>query len=306
MWWPTEDYWIVGRELLIYRFLDLAHIPKPQRAKVLSRQLTQLSPFSNFGHFVSPTESGEYMIWFWDEELRLQALETLSQQYSAMAEHIHSLRVVPETILLPFAENGLNTLQCCEGEDVQFWKNGVLESSRWGVGNGKENGKEVVSYGPNWSGVDRRRVVELEDTAWRLGFFVLLLLAAFDAGRLVSVVIENRALSEGALIARTELERVIEERNRVREVKNFNERLLSITSLPNQLSMLAEVDEVIPMGGSIWSWEYGDNNLRVGVSDKDRNDRLYVEQLSSSDMFSDVDLEPGDKPEELVIKLRVE
>ena len=103
--WPAEDYWIVGRELLIFKSVDLDSVPSAHRAQVLAQNVIRLSPFHSTGHYAREKE-GMAEVWMWDESLRLETLGAIGGGDSQVLSKLKRLKVIPETLLFVQGTNG--------------------------------------------------------------------------------------------------------------------------------------------------------------------------------------------------------
>lgn len=306
--WPETSFWIVGRELLLYHYLDLSSIPRKQRSKVLGQKTDQLSPFVDTGHYAIDQE-GHIMLWLWDEELRKSAFQEALAGYSALANHILSLEVIPETLLHAKGQEGKEKVACTVGEDDQIWRSGKLVSSLWvnRIDGDVTADLEVEANflgGPWTDNVDAWPVFS-EQLLWRSGILILLLVAVFQMGSAAGFVWKSSTLSEQLESAREQVASLARIRSEVRSLKTRNNQLLESMGRYDQLSILAEFDGLIPQTATITEWIYLDETLRVQLKDKNLDNRDYLERLGNSRLFNDASIAPGSDAQSAIVSLEV-
>ncbi len=300
--WPQDSYWIVGRELLLFRQLDLRSIEKNQRQKVLQRKAEQASPFVNTGHF-SQEVDGLVMLWLWDEDLRQSAVSEVLQDYSALSSHIMNLSVVPETIFQSRSVAGEVEQACSTGGDAQVWSNGVLQSSHW-IPTSSQNYDGFIEV--PWTTDSRSYLFSHESLLWRLGLLMLFLTFFYQVGSVLGAAYADSKLDSRIVDAREQVASVAQVRGQVRRVSQQNSQLMEFAGLPGQLGLLAEFDRLLPASATFLDWDYQDNRIKVVIAEDELSNRRYLEALSGSRWFTDVQVTPGAKPDTAVISLMVQ
>jgi len=116
------NYWVLGRELCVYKSLDLSGIAKGERNMALAIQLRQISPFASPGYFVV-FHGNIAQIWLWD---------AAAQKQSALAAKTRQARPLPEALLQNKpTSNGLFLRPCLTGHELQYWQDDSLLLSKW-------------------------------------------------------------------------------------------------------------------------------------------------------------------------------
>jgi len=301
--WPDNDCWIIGRELLIYKFVSLSAVSKPHRRQVLAQNITRLSPFQSTGQYV--IEKGESAeVWIWDEALRLDELSRLIDGSADLDRKLQRLEVIPEALLFKSKLTGRFDQPMAEGVDVQIWNEGRLTNSSWQL-NGGDKAESNASKTKSWLGELDRNTRDLESIIWRLGVWLLGLFLVYQVGAYLgwTMAIEEyeRAYAEETVRA----SELIELRNEARLQRQLSDQLTVWYSQPLQMSVIAEFDGLIPETAELRSWSYDDRKLMVLVFDPELNNRTYVENLEGSQSFADVRIEPGVEVNTAMIELAV-
>ncbi len=294
--WPAVDYWIVGRELLIYSLVELSEIPKKQRPKVLGQKVRRLSPFDRTGRYVYWCENGSAMVWLWDEALRQQAVEKLCELYAPVREKLVQLEPLPETLLYPRTTEGATITRCIRGFDRQRWLDRRLVSSEWlpartGQIDTPAEAEHLTLSEP-WAQDSSEVLFPSERLWWRVGFALLAVVLAFQAGGYLGWKLESASLESQVETARSSTEATVQIRSKARRQQQENELMSRWLQHPSQLKMLAEFDDRMPATVSIREWNYLDGELKVTIEDEALDNRSYIESLSESTLFSSVQIEP--------------
>ena len=303
--WPTGDYWIVGRELLIYKSVSLLLVPKPHRQQVLAQNITRLSPFQSTGQYVIEKE-GSAEVWIWDEALRLEEVRRVINSSAGLDRKLQRVSSIPETLLFKPNLTGRFDQPMAEGVDVQIWHDGRLTNSSWQL-DGGGNYESNVSKPESWLDELDRNSRDFEPIIWRLGFWLFGLSLCYQigvySGWTNAIEEHERKYAEETIRASG----LIELRNEARLERQLSDQLTIWYSQPLQMSVIAEFDGLIPETAKLRSWSYDNRKLRVLVFDPELNNRTYVENLAESESFADVKIEPGVELNtamiELVVKL---
>lgn len=300
--WPRTSAWIVGREMLLYLYLDLTSIPKAQRKKVIQRKAEQASPFAHTGHY-HHDEDGSVMLWLWDEALRERAIAEVLEDYSALREHILSIEPIPETVLRSRGCSGNATQACFAGEDLQQWLNGILVSSEW---KSTSLDEQPGFIDEPWLEKQVGLLTASEPLLWRFGALLLFLVLAFQSGSLFGNYYLAESLEKQLADSREDVAAMAQSRGNVRKIKQQNAQLLRWTDAASQLAILAEFDRLVPPTADFKEWDFENERLRVVIEDRELNNRVYLESLVTSDLFADVQIAPGSKPRTATITLEVD
>lgn len=300
--WPDRDYWIVGREHLLYDCISLADIPANHQTKVLDQKIRRMSPFNDTGRYVF--RQGEYaMVWVWDESRRRAAVEDLKTRYASMASHFEKLSPLPETVLYPRAAEGEVQQACCSGADMQRWQDSVMRSSRWVWVANPVTLPEPANE--PWTESRKLSVDGAEQIVWRGGLLILFLIVLFQLGAYAGWHMEKNTMADRVDASRANMALLMEERRKVRLIQNDNQQLNEWLAVPSQISILADFDELMPTSVEITAWDYEDGGLKITIIDENLDNRAYVERMASGARFDNVRVEPGADTGTAVVSLSV-
>jgi hypothetical protein len=116
-------YWVVSRALCRFFKVPLAaEAAVSNQLDALALQVARLSPFAETGSHFHFTEDF-VSLWLWD----LQAVRNAGE---AIGVDVARLWILPETALLPAAEEGVRLVRTIEGVEAQSWRKGSLVASR--------------------------------------------------------------------------------------------------------------------------------------------------------------------------------
>lgn len=324
--WPKNGYWIVARELVLYRVVDLTHVPELLRSKVIEKRILQLSPFQHTAHHLCII--GDHaMLWMWDKLLQNQSVDAYFQQqeHSGNSQDGSDLTVLPESVLYIPHQNGFVKQPCVVGDELQHWVAGVLVNAQWVPETGdclrfiRDCGVdhtiavEWQEAGSDWLErpwtIDKNRGIHtlLEETfLLRAGLFVLLFACAMQLGELVGWKYESAQIESAIENKREQLMPILSVREKAIQQQESNSQLISWYDSASQLEILAEFDRLLKFDSmQIVEWQYQQDNLVVTVRDDNIDNRAYVESLSSSPLFSNVRVEPGLQPDTIKVSLKI-
>ena len=106
---------VVGRDHCQYLCLDLRHLPASKRKDSLKYQILSHSPWAAAG-YQAVWHKGYAQLWLWPE---------LSQDGGSSVSYAEAVFWQP-----PDAD-GMHLYKCAVGYDLQYWRNGCLQSSQW-------------------------------------------------------------------------------------------------------------------------------------------------------------------------------
>lgn len=301
--WPTGDYWIVGRELLIYKSISLLAVPKAHRRQVLTQNITRLSPFQSTGHYVIEKEAVAE-VWVWDEAQRLEELGRVVDGSAYLEPRLQRLEAIPETLLFKPKLTGTFEQPMAEGVELQVWKERRLTNSSWQA-NGEAEEENSVSTAESWLGELDRNAPDLEPIIWRLGFWLLGLFMVYQAGVFVGWSFRIDEYEKQHAEETVRAADLIEIRRAARLERQLSDQLTVWHSQPLQMAIIAEFDGLIPETAELRNWSYHERQLRVTVYDPELNNRAYIENLEGSQTFANVKIEPGVLVNTAMIELSV-
>ncbi len=301
--WPDHDYWILSRELTIFECLDFSDVPKRLRARALEKKVTMLSPFKDPGYYVAWTESFA-QVYLWDEALRQRTLDELVASHASHAEHLRRLKPVPEPVLFNAPLEGKTYVECVVGVDAQVWQGARLVASKW-LPEPEDAAAKVLSLPPGpVRGIDESSDIT-EQVWWRSIAFVLLVALVFEFGSWVGLRVAVSQMTQEVSEGRKELAGLLALKNQAEAVRKDNEQLTAWVTPPRQISLLAQVDRLLPDTVKITAWNYQNSELNLTISDENLDNRAYVEALSIAETFESVSVEPGPRNESAIVRLQV-
>jgi hypothetical protein len=291
--------WIISRALCHYRCFDLREIPINRRDSVLQMQIQQWSPFAEHNSF-SVWNQGVAQTWLWDSSKveTFQTEQNLKNPYN-----------IPETVLRPKLENGVQLLKCLDGIEGQIWKDNILIASHWWAEIPDiriwqnflraHNALEFIDVplqdlpflAQAWGKARSAfRSSGLLQERWLIGILLVTFLTAFIwEGVFVykwqsaysSLQKEIETLNEKANPILTAKSQTIEEQKHV-------ERLLGLDLYPNNLELMAKIAEKLPQNIKIIEWHYQTGELSFSIEGGTIEPSYYVSTYQAIPLFSDV------------------
>lgn len=317
---PGPRQWVIARSLCLHRVFLLGDIPPEARKNALNIRIRQWTPFTDTGSYV--VWSGETaQVWIWDESKRREAAKAAGADIS---------RMLPETVLRQPSDNDtLRLISCADGFEAQIWKHGILSASHWWANRlpMKEWIRFLVAHDldprikvpapetaewlnrPWGKTADRNLLSDFpREKLWVSLAMAMLIFVLIWQG--VSVCRWHRGLAviqERIDILSQEAEPVLEARNQAEKYRQIAEHLISLATAPAQLELMAAVGEKIPpKKARLAEWHYNQGNLIFTLKGENLDPRYYVKNYQALPRFKEVTAEPGTRPGELVVKLRIE
>jgi len=303
------DAWVVGRNKLLYRLIEVGHVEKKHRSKALEQKIRQMSPFQNTGSYVYPyADSGAFSVWVWDEDVRLTLLAGLVEVLAISSELLSRLPVYPEPCLKLKKSDRECVTACGYGYDQQKWVSEQLVASRWlppeAIDADARETKLVYEPSP-WVGKERMWADRLNERSLLPAVAgVLLVLLLFPVGQWLGWEVKLAVVGDEIRQEQSRLGEVIAKRNEAIELHASNRALKTIVDDISQFRVMAIFDEAVTSTSlSILEWKYHQRKLTVNIVDEELDNRSYVEQLSAVDVFRDVRVDPGIGPSEAFISI---
>ncbi|MCV6637200.1 hypothetical protein [Candidatus Albibeggiatoa sp. nov. NOAA] len=113
--------WVIARSLCFYRVFDLTAIPAARRSEALKLKIRQWTPLTQYANYIV-WQGALAQVWIWDAQKQTEQ----QQEFK-----IKSAYSIPETLLQPKLEQGIQLVQCMEGVEAQYWQDNILKHSRW-------------------------------------------------------------------------------------------------------------------------------------------------------------------------------
>jgi|WetSurMetagenome_2_1015567.scaffolds.fasta_scaffold05640_2 hypothetical protein len=291
--------WVISRALCHYHCFDLREIPINRRDAVLEMQIQQWSPFGKANSF-SVWNQGVAQTWVWDFSI----IET-----AQIDQNLKNPYALPETLLRPKLENGVQLLKCLDGVEGQIWKDNILIASRWWaeIPDIKiwqnflraYNALEFVDVPLQQTGFLAQawgksrtafRSSGLLQERWLVGVLSTIFLMALSWE---GVFVYKWQSAYSSL--RKEIETLNEKANPILTAKTQTlneqkhiERLLGLDAYPNNLELMAKIAEKLPQNIKIIEWHYQIGDLSFVLEGSPLEPSYYVSTYQSIPSFGDV------------------
>ena len=304
------DAWLVGRQALLYRLIEVGQVDKKLRTKALEQQVRRMSPFQNTGSYVYPyADSGAFSVWVWDEDVRLALLADLVKRLAVSTEALSRLPVYPEPCLKLKKDEKDGVIRCGHGYEQQQWVSKRLVASRWLPPEAHDADEdEILAFETAPWGREQLDWADRVDERFLLPAVagILLVIMLFPVGQLLGWELKRSALENEIRQEQSRLAQVIAKRDKAVELQASSGELEVIVGGSSQLRMMTIFDEAVTSTSlMILEWEYQQGKLAVKIADKELDNRSYVEQLSAVNGFGDVRVDPGVRPTEAVITITI-
>ena len=328
-----HSYWIVGRDLCMYRCEEFANIPRSRRRSALELKLPVWSPFERTGHHCVWSGSSA-MVWYWDEDTVNAGRET-SKAPNAGSERRSSarVRVFPETMFYPKKPDGVHLQVCRKGFELQHWRAGVLADAfwcperphegQWGwfidrqeidgqtvptVRRANSLAVESAMEAKPWSiSLTPREWIEVNERGLAAACLLALsLVVVWQEARIWRLRHIAEAGASELTRIQAELGPLLEARNNLLRLRRTNQALLDLLNEPSQARIMSLVDRAIPSAEAKFrKWRYQQGELRVLVEDPELGPIAYVRSLEAVPLFGQVRAEPtrGENRIEIVLKV---
>ncbi len=318
--------WILARGLCHFKLIDLSHVPLRERARALSLQVGQFSPFAASDHYALWQE-GRALVWYWDREYVQRSMT----EAGLAPERV---RVLPESVLYKQGTSGLRLIRNLQGAEGQFWEDGCLLQSRWwkvvpdaaewlafqrDLGLGGEK-RQVEAPPP--LGLELHQTPQLVSSArgeganWRDErlVYALLVLALFiptawTGAKLIKSDLSRRSVLDLAAELEGNAMPRIKARDQTLRAAARSQALLNLDPYPNQLELMARVAGALPKGATyLKEWDFRDGKLKIVLvmQDDALSSSTLVGALQKAGGFDNVQAASGTDPKVLVINMDVD
>lgn len=299
--------WIVARSLCYFKIFDLQAIEHKERKNALNVKIMQWSPFQETGRYVLQHHHFA-LVWIWD------AAEVQSAMY---AQDVATAHVAPETLVVePSKEDGFRLVECLEGYEGQYWKDGMITASRWWpelpdarqldiffLGNDLDaepetSAQPAVYLSRPWP--RRFNVAEMLDVK-REGFWVRLAAAAavllFSYFGLQYEYVARKAAQYEALLEQAEAEAapIKAAQNRMRSLYDKYMGLYEIVRKPSQLQLLYDVHNALPEFSKFEEWQFSESTLRFVAPTSGLKPMEIVSKLQTNKLFENISVDKFNK-----------
>jgi hypothetical protein len=302
-------YWIVARELCrFFRVPLLAEAARAHQRDALALDIRRLSPFELTGshYHLSP---GFASLWLWDQ----QRTQTAG---AAVGVDVSRVRVLPEPALLPAMQSGVRLIETLRGFDGQYWDKGGLSASRWwprvpderawilflrGASVAPDLTSPVVPAAIHLSWLERRWTKTRNTNSFDLSRLDLRLVAAgaaavllvaygYQVAESVRVGQDLRRLAQEIDARSTAIEPLLSARTQALDNQSAVRALRQLDPFPDQLSLMAQVAEVLPGDGTHFiEWLYDRGHLDLTLAGDQPLDVVrFVRLLERSGAFNGV------------------
>ncbi|WAG77493.1 hypothetical protein LMK08_19310 [Metapseudomonas furukawaii] len=312
--------WVIDRALCVFRCLELAHVPRADRARALALKLPSLSPFRQPGHYVV-WKGARAQVWSWDDSLRQKAA-------SALVDLPDSFRCIPESLLQPLPSKGIDIddvrlIKGRSGFDLQVWRAGALILSRYFPSLPDYCACQTVLRGVvvpevqphlsvrEWPLLERpwaRNSCDTIDVNWERGLSWVLACSLFTGGGFqlgegISWWWAERELRQRFERLDVQAEPVFQARVRALGAAREAKRLLGEFRGTRQFELIEQVIAVLPKGAQLLSWRYRSDRVEVRVATRELDPRHYVGRLQESGLFGEVGVDTLPSGDGVVLQL---
>ncbi len=320
-------YWIISRGLCrFFKVPLLAEATAAHQNNALSLQIERLSPFADTAshcHFGPEFVS----LWLWDAEATRLAAETIGVKPER-------LRVLPETALRAYIEDGVRLTATLDGFEGQSWIKGALAASHWWPSSpdarqwlrflrGASAGYDPLTTATPtplrqswlerpWTKTRSTSLLAFDQFDLRLvaggiGAVMLVLYCYFGAEwirleydvRAAAATTAERAQASTAIAMA-----------RATALDNLAaiDSLRALNPFPSQLSIMARVADSLPKNEThltAWNYDHGQLELTV-TADHPLDARFFVHSLEQIDGFKHVAAQRAGSDNSLNIRLTID
>ena len=316
--------WVLARPLYRFQTFDLAQVPEKSRSQALQLELAQWTPFARSGYF-SGWSGARAFVWAWNAD-KVQAA------IAAQGLKPQRVQVIPESVLQTPVQSGLCLTRCVEGFEGQLWQAGLLTRSRWWpqVPSADEwlNFQRDAAIGPDeqqaappsprhassevkpWlhsSDSAESFATLLESPLMALCLLGLLGAALWYGLSLYKVQNNTDQLRLELTQLQTQAEPLLQARRESLDHLARINTLRGLDRLPDQLTLLARVAQVLPKdGSSLKDWDFAGNQLKFTLSSTaDLSATNIIDALQRAGPFGDVKAMPGRDPKAVTFQMEV-
>lgn len=310
--------WIIARSLCFYRLFDLTTIPAARRSEALKLKIRQWTPLPQYANYIV-WQDAIAQVWIWDAQLQTETQQALN---------LKSAYAIPETLIRPKLEEGIQLVQCVEGVEAQYWQDGILKHSRWW--STEPSLKQWIDFqricsldidteipqplnsqlaAKPW-GYHRTSLNTLalqQESLWiLLGLAIFIMTFAwysvtiFKWQQAISQVEQEiEALNNDATPILTAKTQAIQNKQRV-------DKLINLNPYPYQLDLMGKIVENLPANQiQFITWRYELGKLYFTIEGDNLDPRQYVKAYEKVNWFESVKTENTYKTNQLVVSMQV-
>ena len=322
-----KSAWVIGRDLLLFKRMDLQSVAKSDRQGALAIMLAKWNPHAQVGGYLVWGQD-HALVWIFDQR------HCSEQAAESGLEWGKGPAIVPESLLYPpMEDNGCRLIKALNGYEGQCWQAGGLAASHWwpdqptleqwrrfqrsaGEPGGAQTLPETLTPGlaaTPWGkggvlGSGRMRHLAVEFYLWWATIGLFCLVVGWQSGDLwhrhldqQAVEAEIDSLSEriGDLLdART---RALDARQRIEQYAQMMDRV-GVLELEYRVSRLLTEQ----FGQSrIVAWRYEQDRLELTLQGGTPEPSRLVKAFENSPLLSRLRVEPGKRPGQLRLSAQV-
>ncbi len=316
--------WVLARPLYRFHLFDLAQVPAKNRNQALSLELVQWTPFARSEYYVGWSEQ-QALVWAWDADKINPAMVAQGVKRS-------SVSVLPETVLHPPLPAGLCLTRCQEGFEGQFWRNGLLNNSRWwpqapsadewlmfqrdaGLAPDTQQSQLPAPRVSQlrdrpWlaeSGAQGGSALQMERLAMALAALALLVPTLWFGTGLYKVQSALDVLSVQKAQLQSQATPIALARSDALDRASRIASLRNLAPYPEQLLLMGKVSQVLPRDNSfLKDWDFQNGQLKFTVSAQaEVSSTNLIGALQQTGAFSDVKALPGRDPKNVTFQMQV-
>ncbi|MDR3415417.1 MAG: hypothetical protein P4L83_04445 [Nevskia sp.] len=318
--------WVVARSLC--RFFQVPLLPEApikKQLEALALHIQRASPFEETGsHYdLGPRFIG---VWVWDQgAVRSAALGS--------GIDLGRVPVLPESALVPKADDGVRLLHTLEGFEGQYWSEGCLTASRWWPDAPDERGWLLFQRGasvppqrtldgtpaavrPDWleqpwtrmRPAGSMQLPQIHSALLAAGFAAaILMIYGYFGAKYLRATYDVHTLNRDIAARSAEIEPLLQDRAAAQEHLSSIRMLQDLDKYPGQVSLMASVAAKLPHNETHLSdWNYDGGQLQFTVTARHPLDSLYfVKAMEQVPGFKKVAVERAGNENSLLIRLSV-
>lgn len=316
--------WVITRPLYRFQTFDLNQVPDKNRDQALRLELAQWTPFANSGYFVG-WHGSRALVWGWNAD-------TVQAAIAEQGLTAKRVQILPESLLQTPLKGGLRLTRCREGFEGQFWRDGLIERSRWWPQTPTANEwlsfqrDAAIAPGDQQTGLPTAREGTLGAKPWlhpsesavnigtlverplmALGLLGLLAGALWFGLNLYKVQQNTARLREQQVQLQGQAAPILQARSQALDYLARINALQALARFPNQLALMGRIAEVLPKNNTMLKdWEFQDRQLKITLTASiDVATTPIIAVLQQAGAFSDVKALPGRDPKSVMFQMNI-
>ena len=310
--------WIVARSLCFYRLFDLTTIPAARRSEALKLKIQQWTPLKQYANYIV-WQGALAQVWIWDAHKQAEQQQALQVKIS---------HPIPESLLLPKLEEGIQLLQCSEGVEARYWQQSVLKHSRWWTtspslkqwsdfqrtcsltidGQIPTLSENVLLQKPwGYHRTSLNTIALQQESLWvLLGLAIFIIMLSWSSMSILKWQQAIQKVEQQIEALNTDATPILTAKTKAMQHKQKVDKLLKLNPYPHQLDLMGKVIDNLPSQQvRLVTWRYELSQLNFTVEGKSLDPRQYVKTYETIDWFDEVKTENTRADNQLIISMQV-